>query len=242
MNNEYIYINVFNKVNIIKYENSRQYTPCIFEYIYISRIDSVLNNISIYKARYNMGVYLAKKIKETVNINFDYVIPIPDTSKPFASGISDYLNVPYKEFIIKNRYVNRTFIMNNQNERNSKLELKFSIIKSIIKNKNILIIDDSIVRGNTIKHVSKLFKDEEVNKICIASCSPEIYYPNRYGIDINDKNELLMNKISKKDLLEYLNIDSIVFQDINDLVKAVTELNINIKEFDLSIFNGKYIN
>lgn len=240
-NNEYIYINVFNKENIIKYDNPRPYTPCIFEYIYISRIDSILNNIPIYKSRYNMGIYLAMKIKKSIKYKFDYIIPIPDTSKPFASGVSDYLNVPYKEFIIKNRYVNRTFIMNSQNERNKKLELKFSIIKSLIKGKNILIIDDSIVRGNTIKHISKLFKNEEVKNICIASCSPEIYYPNRYGIDINDKNELLMNKISKEDLLEYLNIDNIIFQDINDLVKAVRELNLDLKEFDLSIFNGKYI-
>ena len=152
-----------------------------------------------------------------------------------------FLGVPFKEFIIKNRYVNKNIIMNNQNERNKKLELKFSIINSLIKNKNILIIDDSIVRGNTIKHVVKLFKNENVGKICIASCSPEIYYPNKYGIDINKKDELLMNRYSKKELLKYLNIDHIIFQNIEDLKKAVNELNSNLTHFDLSIFDGKYI-
>ena len=239
-NNEIIYINIFNDFSIKKYTNINPYSPCIFEYIYVSRVDSIFNNVSIYKARYNMGLYLAKKI-EKLNIKFDYIIPIPDTSKVSAMAISEYLGVQYKEIIIKNRYISRTFIMNSNKERNLKLKLKFSIIKSIVKNKNVLIIDDSIVRGNTIRHVSNLFKNEEVNKIVVASCSPEIRYQNKYGIDIKSREELLLNKMEKSEILKYLNIDDLIFQDINDLILSVTDLNNNLTNFDLSIFNGIYI-
>ena len=188
-----------------------------------------------------MGIALAKKIKKKLKIKFDYVIPIPDTSKVYTMAVSDYLKVPYRELIIKNRYISRTFIMNNNNERNNKLELKFSIIKSIVKNKNILIVDDSIVRGNTIKHVSKLFKNENVKNIVIASCSPEIRYKNLYGIDIKNQNELILNKMNNSEILKYLNINHLIFQDINDMVNVIKTLNPNLNNFDLSIFNGKYI-
>ena len=147
-----------------------------------------------------MGLYLAAKIKKKIDIKIDYVIPIPDTSKTYTLAVSDYLNVPYREFIIKNRYISRTFIMNTDKERNNKLNLKFSLVKSQLKNKNILIIDDSIVRGNTIRHISKLLKQEEVSNIIIASCSPEIRYVNKYGIDIKNRNELLLNKMSKNEI------------------------------------------
>lgn len=239
-NNEYIFINNFNDFCINTYNNTKPYTPCIFEYIYVSRIDSKLNNVSIYDARYNMGIYLAKKI-EKLNIKFDYVIPIPDTSKISTMAVSDYLNIKYREFIVKNRYVSRTFIMKNNKERETKLKLKFSIIKSQLNNKNVLIIDDSIVRGNTIKFVSKLFKNENVNKIVVASCSPEIKFQNKYGIDINSREELLLNKMNKQEILNFLNIDDLVFQNINDLINSVNDFNNNIKQFDLSIFNGLYI-
>ena len=133
-NNEVIFVNVFNTFKLLKYDNKYTYTPCIFEYIYISRVDSIINNISVYNARYNMGLYLAEKIKK-LNIKFDYIIPIPDTSKVSAMAVAESLGVKYKEIIIKNRYISRTFIMNTNKERNNKLELKFSIIKGIVKTK-----------------------------------------------------------------------------------------------------------
>ena len=185
-----------------------------------------------------MGEYLANKIKKNIDINdIDLVIPVPDTSKPIALKISEILNKPYYEALTKNRYINRTFIMNTQEERKKNIKRKLNLVKSIVENKNILIVDDSIVRGNTIKHIIDLFKNNNVNKIFVVSGSPEIINENKYGIDIPDKKDLLLNNKSIDEIKKDLDINELIFQDLEDLKKSIQYFNPKITDFELSIYN-----
>ena len=189
------------------------------------------------KSRFKMGEYLANKIIKNINLNdIDLIIPVPDTSKPVALEISKILNKPYYEAITKNRYINRTFIMDNQNKRKKNIKRKLNVVKDIIYKKNILIVDDSIVRGNTIKHIIELLKNNEVNKIFVVSSSPEIINENKYGIDVPNKEELISYNKDNKELKKYLNIDGIIFQDLEDLKKSIQYFNPKIIDFELSIF------
>ena len=188
-----IFKNKNNKISVSNYNyDNKVQKPCIFEWIYISREDSIIQNVSVYEARLKMGEYLADNIKKQMNINdIDYIVPIPTTSKPIALKISEILKKPYRECIVKNRYIYRTFIINNQEKRNKNIQKKLSVVNNIVKGKNLLIIDDSIVRGNTIKHIVDLLRKNDVNKIFVASCAPIIKYQNYYGLDIPTKEELI---------------------------------------------------
>ena len=235
-----------NKNNTIKLDKyiykTKIQKPCIFEWIYISREDSIINNVSVYEARLKMGEYLANNIKNQININeIDYIVPIPTTSKPIALKIAEVLQKPYRECIIKNRYIYRTFIMNNQMKRNKNIQKKLSVVKNIVKDKNLLIIDDSIVRGNTIKHIVQLLKKNNVNKIFVASCAPIIKYQNYYGLDIPTKTELIANNKKIKEIEKLLNIDKLVYQSVEDICKSIQFFNPNLNNFELSIFNGEYL-
>lgn len=232
-----------NNITLTKYQYSNKIQkPCIFEWIYIAREDSVIQNVSVYEARLKMGELLAKNIQSQVDINnIDYVIPIPTTSKPIALKISEVLNIPYRECIVKNRYIYRTFIMNNQEVRNNNIHKKLSVVKNIVKNKNVLIVDDSIVRGNTIKHIINLLKENEVNNIYVASCAPIIKHQNYYGLDIPTKEELIANNKTIREIENELQIQKLIYQSIDDLCKSIQFYNPNIKDFELSIFNGKYL-
>ena len=168
--------------------------------------------------------------------DIDLIIPVPDTSKPVALEISRILNKPYYEAITKNRYINRTFIMDTQNKRKKNIKRKLNVIKDVIYKKNLLIVDDSIVRGNTIKHIIDLLKNNGVNKIFVVSSSPEIINENKYGIDVPNKEDLISYNKNNKQLIEYLNIDDIVFQDLDDLKKSINYFNPKITDFELSIF------
>jgi amidophosphoribosyltransferase len=228
----------------IKYEENSVYTPCIFEYIYISRCESVIDKVSVYLARVKMGKYLAYNLKESLGDklnDIDFVVPIPDTSRPSAIVVSKILNIPYYEIITKNRYVSRTFIMDSEKRRRISVKRKLGIVDGLAEGKNILLIDDSIVRGNTIKHVIERLKKYKINKIYVASCSPPIRYKNVYGIDIPTREELIANKMSIKDIKEYLGIDGLFFQKTEDLIRAIQDINPELKNFDLSVFNGEYI-
>lgn len=229
----------------IIYDDTKPYTPCIFEYIYISRAESVIDNVSVYLARVKMGKYLAYNIKEKMgNLleDIDCVVPIPDTSRPPAIVVSKILNIPYYELIIKNRYVSRTFIMDNQKSRRLSVKRKLGVVDTLTKDKNILLIDDSIVRGNTIKHVIETLRNYGVGKIYVASCSPPVRYKNVYGIDIPTRDELIANKMSIREIKDYLKIDGLIFQTIEDLHKSIQDINKDLTNFDMSVFNGKYIN
>ena len=226
------------KLNKLSLLNNYLNKPCLFEWIYLAREESILYDVNVYEARIEMGKQLANKI---INIlgedikNISSIIPIPDTSKPVALSISNVLNIPYYEAITKNRYINRTFIMNTQGERQKNIKRKLNIIKHLVENKDILIVDDSIVRGNTIKHIINLLKDNNVGKIYVLSCSPPIINKNIYGIDIPDKKDLLLYNKSIKDIEKELDI-KLIFQDLDDIKRSINLLNPNLKEFEDSIF------
>ena len=217
--------------------SNSEFRPCIFEWVYLAREESILYNVNIYQARLKMGEYLAHKIKDEIDISkIDYVVPVPDTSKPVALSVSKILGIPYYECITKNRYVNRTFIMNTQEERGKNIKRKLNIIPHFIQNKNLLIIDDSIVRGNTMKHIIKLLKDNDSNEIYVASSCPEIINKNVYGIDIPDKNELISYTLTNDEICREFNVNHIIFQNLSDLKKSIQYFNKNIDDFEDSIF------
>tara|TARA_B100001094_G_C18141253_1_gene778009 strand:- start:104 stop:1372 length:1269 start_codon:yes stop_codon:yes gene_type:complete len=217
---------------------------CIFEYIYISRPETILNNINVYDVRLKLGEKLGYNIKNILSKNelheIDYVIPIPQTSKPVALRLSEIINKPYREGIINNRYIDRTFIMNNQKIRNNNIKLKMSVVNSIVKNKNIVIVDDSIVRGNTIKHIIQLLKNNNVKKIYVCICCPPIKYKNIYGIDIPSETELIANNLSINEIEKKINVNKLIYLNENDMINCIKYFN-NSLSFDLSIFNGNYI-
>ena len=186
-----------------------------------------------------MGYYLSKKIKKKFNIeNIDYIVPVPDTSKPCALKISEELNIPYHEILIKNRYATRTFIMNSQQKRKKNIKRKFSLIKSYVKGKNLLIVDDSIVRGNTMSYIVDLLKKAGSGKIYVASCSPPVRYNNKHGIDIPNTKNLIANKMTVLEMEKYYNVAGLVFQDLEDLKKSITDLNSDLVNFETDVFSN----
>jgi amidophosphoribosyltransferase len=232
---------IFRNNQVIKHDISKsinfEMKPCIFEWIYLARADSTIYGVSVYQARMKMGEILAKKIKKEIIINqFDYVVPIPDASRPCAQSISTALNIPYIEAIIKNRYVNRTFIMSNQKLRQKNIKKKLNVISQFVKGKNLIIVDDSIVRGNTMKHITQLLLKKGANKIVVVSCSPEIKFKNKYGIDIPNNNDLISYHKTPEEIARYYQIDKVIFQDLKDLTKSIQFFNNTIKNFELSIF------
>ena len=232
-NNEvHIFNDDYNKISL---GTNFHIKPCIFEWIYLAREESYIYNVNVYKSRYKMGELIVNKIKNFIK-DVDYIIPVPDTSKPVALAISDFLNINYREAITKNRYVNRTFIMNTQEKRKFNIKRKLNIVKEYIENKNIIIVDDSIVRGNTIKHIINLLKKYKANDIYIVSACPEIVNGNLFGIDIPTKEELLCYGKNKEQLIEELNVKDIFFQDINDLKKSIQIFNPQICDFEISVF------
>ncbi len=234
-----------------KLNRNAKLSPCIFEYVYFARQDSIMNGISVYKARSNIGSKLAQKIKKMLlegasssgipPHEIDVVMPVPDASRPSAIKIAHDLGINYEEGIIKNRFTHRTFILPNNKIRKQFLKRKFNTIKSVIQNKNILIVDDSIVRGNTSKHIIQMVKDAGAKSVYLALCSPPLKYPNVYGIDIPTANELIAHNKSIDEISEYLGTTKLIFLDLEDLVDAVGKENPNIVQFDCSVFDGSYV-
>tara|TARA_Y100001936_G_C16090869_1_gene686082 strand:+ start:2054 stop:3412 length:1359 start_codon:yes stop_codon:yes gene_type:complete len=224
------------KLTIYPSQTSTYFKPCIFEWVYLAREESTMYGVNVYQSRVKMGEYLAGKIRKTIDINqFDCVIPVPDTSKPVALEISKQLKKPYFEAITKNRYVNRTFIMDSQKKRKKNIKRKLNVIQHLIQNKNILIVDDSIVRGNTIKYIVNLLKEYQVKKIFIAISSPKIINTNHYGIDIPTKEELLCFQKTNQEIEKDLSVEKIIFQDLNDLKQSIQSFEA-IQHFELSVF------
>jgi amidophosphoribosyltransferase len=220
------------------------FRPCIFEWIYIANVTSVLDGVSVYDVRLNMGRKLSKTISDYFIDNhldikmIDYVVPVPETSKPATIMVAEKLGIKYREVVIKNRYVNRTFIMDSQEKRKHNLKHKFMIIEHMVKDKNLLLIDDSIVRGNTLKYLVNALKENGAASVIVGSCSPEIKYINRYGIDIQDPELLVANNRTPMEIAEYLGADHVIYQTIDDLKSSITELNPDISDFELSVFNN----
>ena len=215
-------------------------TPCIFEYVYLARPDSMLDGISVYKSQLRMGQTLAKQIAE-LDLDIDAIIPVPDSARPVALEVSNATGIRYREALVKNRYVGRTFIMPGQEERQKSVRRKLNAVPLEMKDRNILLIDDSIVRGNTIKKIVEMCREAGAKKVYIASASPPVKFPNVYGIDMPTRHELVAHDRSIAEIREELGVDELIYQRLEDLVWAAQEGNPEIKEFDCSCFDGNYV-
>ena len=224
------------------YAEVNSYSPCIFEFVYFARPDSIIDKLSVYKARLRMGEELAGKIvREWPDNDIDVVIPIPDTSRTAASQVAYNLGVKYREGFIKNRYVGRTFIMPGQEERSKSVRRKLNPIDLEFEGKNVLLVDDSIVRGTTSKQIIKLAREAGANKVYFASAAPPVKYPNVYGIDMAAAKELIASQKSTDQITQNIGADRLIYQDIDALIRAVSHDNSDIKGFDTSCFTGEYI-
>lgn len=214
--------------------------PCIFEYVYFARPDSIINGASVYATRVRMGDKLAEKIKRE-NLKIDVVIPIPDTSVDIAVQIARRLGLPYRQGFVKNRYIGRTFIMPGQTERKKSVHSKLNPIRAEFEGKNVLLVDDSIVRGTTSMQIVEMAREAGAKQVYFASASPEICYPNIYGIDMPTSEELIAYKSSNEEICRMIKADALVYQSLQDLCDSVTEENPELTKFETSIFTGDYI-
>ena len=229
-------------LNARDYPGEVRHTPCIFEYVYFARPDSILDDLSVYKTRLRMGEQLAGKIvRDFPDHDIDVVIPIPDTSSTSALQVAYHLGVKYREGFIKNRYIGRTFIMPGQAERMQSVRRKLNAIPLEFRNKNVLLVDDSIVRGTTSKQIIKLAREAGARKVYFASAAPPVRYPNVYGIDMPAATELIANGREIKEIEELIGADRLIYQDLNGLVRSVRHGNSAITEFDTSCFSGEYV-
>jgi amidophosphoribosyltransferase len=218
------------------------HSPCIFEYVYFARPDSLIDNISVHRARMRMGDALAAKIKrERPEHDIDVVIPIPDTSRTSAMQVAQILGVKYREGFVKNRYVGRTFIMPGQEQRSKSVRSKLNAIDLEFRNKNVLLVDDSIVRGTTSAQIIDLAREAGARKVYFASAAPPVRFPNVYGIDMPAASELVANNRSVEEVAEFIGADWLIYQDIEDLVQAVQHDHSTIRSFDTSCFSGQYV-
>lgn len=218
-----------------------EYWPCLFEFVYFARPDSIMDNISVYKARLRMGEKLAKRIlTEWDDVQIDVVIPIPDTSRTAALPLAYELGAKYREGFIKNRYIGRTFIMPGQQERKKSVRQKLNPIELEFRGKNVLLVDDSIVRGTTSKQIIQMARDCGANQVFFASAAPPVRHPNVYGIDMPSASELIAHGRTVEEVCAEIGADRLIFQDLDDLVSAVSQGNPRVKHFDASVFNGVY--
>ncbi|HFD40819.1 MAG TPA: amidophosphoribosyltransferase [Anaerolineae bacterium] len=218
------------------------YSTCIFEYVYLARPDSIIDDVSVYKARLRMGEKLAEKIlRDWPDHDIDVVIPIPDTSRTSALQLANRLGVLYREGFIKNRYIGRTFIMPGQKQRKKSVRQKLNAIDLEFRGKNILLVDDSIVRGTTSEQIIQMARDAGANKVYFASAAPAIRYPNVYGIDMPVRSELIAYNRSDEEVAQVIGADRVIYQDLADLEAAVRKRNPKLERFDASVFTGEYV-
>ena len=216
--------------------------PCMFEYVYLARPDSLMDGISVYETRVKMGEYLAEKIKHTLpHIEIDAVIPIPDSSRPSAMELATRLNLPYREGFVKNRYIGRTFIMPGQAEREKSVRQKLNTIAQEFKGKNVLLVDDSIVRGTTSREIVQMARDAGARKVYFASAAPPVRFANVYGIDMPTRGELIACDRTDEEICTEIGADGLVYQDLDALKAAVHSINPSITHFETSCFDGIYV-
>lgn len=219
-----------------------RYNTCIFEYVYLARPDSIIDDVSVYKSRMEMGKQLGKKLlREWPDHDIDVIIPVPDTSRTAALEMAKDMRVSYREGFIKNRYIGRTFIMPGQAERKKSVRQKLNAIEAEFRDKNVLLVDDSIVRGTTSSKIIELARDAGARKVYFASAAPPVRYPNVYGIDMPSASELVAHNRTDTEICQQIGADKLLYQDIDDMVEAVSSCNRNLKEFDTSCFSGKYV-
>ena len=239
---EAVYIEMSGRVHRKQCSSSPRYAPCIFEFVYLARPDSMIDGISVYKARLKMGEKLADKILRLhPDHDIDVVIPIPDTSTTAALPMAHRLNVKYRQGLIKNRYVGRTFIMPGQAERKRSVRRKLNTVELEFRDKNVLLVDDSIVRGTTSKQIVQMARDSGAKKVYLASAAPPVRYPNVYGIDMPAPSEFVAHKLSEEEVADYIGVDWLVYQDLEDLKECALGINPEIEMFDCSVFDGQYV-
>jgi amidophosphoribosyltransferase len=216
--------------------------PCVFEFVYLARPDSVIDGASVYATRLKMGEYLAEKIKrEYTEGDIDVVMPIPDSSRPAAIQLALALNVEYREGFIKNRYIGRTFIMPGQAARKKSVRQKLNAIASEFKDKVVLLVDDSIVRGTTSREIVQMAREAGAKKVIFASAAPPVIYPNVYGIDMPTRDELIAYGRTTEEVCREITADRLVYQDIESLKRAISDVNPELKNFEASCFDGIYV-
>ena len=239
---EAVFIDLQGQVHAQQCADHPVLNPCIFEFVYLARPDSVMDDISVYQARLNLGETLAKRVISTVPPNeIDVVIPIPESSRPSAAQLAQLLGLPYREGFVKNRYVGRTFIMPGQSVRKKSVRQKLNVIASEFKGRNVLLVDDSIVRGTTSKEIVQMARDAGANKVYMASAAPPVRYPNVYGIDMPTADELVAHNRTVEQIRQIIGCDALIYQDVDGMKKAIGSLNPSIKDFDASCFDGVYV-
>ena len=218
------------------------HAPCMFEFVYLARPDSLMDGVSVYETRVKMGEFLADKIRHTLpHLDVDAVIPIPDSSRPAAMELALRLNLPYREGFVKNRYIGRTFIMPGQATRRKSVRQKLNAIAQEFRGKNVMLVDDSIVRGTTSKEIIQMAREAGAKKVYFASASPPVRYPNVYGIDMPSRSELIASFRDDEEIRREIGADGLIYQDLEALKAAVRTLNPSLVNFEASCFDGRYI-
>lgn len=239
---EAVFIDLQGNVHAQQCADAPSLNPCIFEFVYLARPDSVMDGISVYQARLNLGESLAKRVISTVPPNeIDVVIPIPESSRPSAAQLAQLLGLPYREGFVKNRYVGRTFIMPGQAVRKKSVRQKLNVIASEFKGRNVLLVDDSIVRGTTSKEIVQMARDAGARKVYMASAAPPVRFPNVYGIDMPTSSELVAHDRTVAQIREIIGCDALIYQDVEGMKKAIGSLSTRISGFDASCFDGVYV-
>ncbi|MBS3800973.1 MAG: amidophosphoribosyltransferase [Thioalkalivibrio sp.] len=219
-----------------------QLTPCIFEHVYFARPDSVIDNVFVHRARMRMGTALGEKVRRTwPDHDIDVIVPIPDTGRTVALEMAHELNIKYREGFIKNRYIGRTFIMPGQTKRRKSVRQKLNAISLEFRGKNVMLVDDSIVRGTTSREIVMMAREAGARKVYFASAAPPVRYPNVYGIDMPAADELIAHGRDEAEVSDAIAVDRLIYQDLEDLQEAVRRGNRNIRDFDCSVFTGEYV-
>ena len=239
---EAIYIDLQGHVHTRQCAEAPTLNPCMFEYVYLARPDSVMDGVSVYHARLNLGETLAQRVISSLPPSeIDVVIPIPESSRPSAMQLAHRLGKPYREGFVKNRYVGRTFIMPGQGVRKKSVRKKLNAIGMEFKGRNVLLVDDSIVRGTTSKEIVQMAREAGANKVYLASAAPPVRFPNVYGIDMPTKEELIAHGRSIEEIRAFIGADQLIYQDVDAMKRVVAALNPKIRGFEASCFDGHYV-
>ncbi|HOB94010.1 MAG TPA: amidophosphoribosyltransferase [Aquabacterium sp.] len=239
---EAIFITLDGQVHARQCAESPVLHPCMFEYVYLARPDSVIDGISVYQARLNLGETLAQRvINQMPPSEIDVVIPIPESSRPSAMQLAQKIGKPYREGFVKNRYVGRTFIMPGQGVRKKSVRQKLNAIGMEFKGRNVLLVDDSIVRGTTSKEIVQMAREAGARKVYMASAAPPVRYPNVYGIDMPTSEELIAHNRTQEEIRQFIGADALIYQDVDAMKRVVGALNPAIAGFEASCFDGHYI-
>lgn len=239
---EAVFIDLEGKLHAQQCADNPRLYPCMFEYVYLARPDSVMNGISVYQARLDMGETLAERLLSVVSPDdIDVVIPIPESSRPSAMQLAQKIGKPYREGFVKNRYVGRTFIMPGQNMRKRSVRQKLNAIQKEFTGRNVLLVDDSIVRGTTSNEIVQMAREAGARKVYLASAAPPVRHPNVYGIDMPTASELIAHNRSVEEIREFIGADALIYQDVDAMKRVVGALNSQLRGFEASCFDGQYI-